>query len=156
MRISFDLDDTLIPSRLSPALEPLRFAGTARALGVERLRAGTRELFAALRERGHAVWIYSSSLRSRSRVELLLRWHGLRVEGIVTFERHRQAMATHNLISPPTKFPPAFGIDLHIDDAEGVRLEGERHRFPVLIVAPDDGEWVEVILAAVDGFAPSH
>lgn len=156
MRISFDLDDTLIPGDSSSALEPLRFAGAARAFGVERLRAGTRELFASLRERDHSIWIYSSSLGSRSRVELLLRWHGFRVDGIVIFERHRQAMVTHNLISPPTKFPPVFGIDLHIDDAEGVRLEGERHRFRVLIVAPDDGEWIEVILAAVDGFAPSH
>ena len=150
MRISFDLDDTLIPSGSSSALEPLRFAEVARAFGIERLRAGTREMFAALRERDHSIWIYSSSLRSRHRVELLFRWHGLWVDGIVTFERHRQAMTARSLVSRPTKFPPAFGIDLHIDDAEGVRIEGERHGFRVLVVAPDDHAWVDRILAEID------
>lgn len=156
MRISFDLDDTLIPSGFSSALEPLRFARVARAFGIERLRAGTQEMFAALRERDHSIWIYSSSLRPRHRIELLFRWHSLRVDGIVTFERHQQAMAARHLVSPPTKFPPAFGIDLHIDDAEGVRIEGERYGFPVLVVAPDDREWVDRIRAAVDAFASSR
>ena len=156
MRISFDLDDTLIPTASLSALEPLRFAAMAQAVGVERLRAGTRAAFAALRERGHSLWIYSSSLRSRQRVALLFRWHGLRVDGIVTFDRHTQALTQHRLASSPTKFPPAFGIDLHIDDAEGVRLEGERHGFRVLVVSPDDREWVAGLLAAIDGLASSR
>jgi hypothetical protein len=63
------------------------------------------------------------------------RWHG----------HLRSAFAT-----TPTKFPPAFGIDLRIGDAEGVRLEGERHGFRVLVVQPNDRDWFRKILAAVD------
>ncbi len=50
----------------------------------------------------------------------------------------------------PSKYPPAFGIDLHIDDSEGVGLEGERHGFTVVVVSPEDPDWVTRVLEAVD------
>ena len=48
-----------------------------------------------------------------------------------------------------TKHPPSFGIDLLIDDSEGVRIEGERHGFRVLVVAPEDAQWAEKVRAAL-------
>jgi hypothetical protein len=150
MRISFDLDDTLIPHDTRAAREPLRLPVAARFFGIERLRAGTRPLFSELRRRGHSIWIYSSSLRPHYRVDLSFRWHGLRIDGIVTFDAHTRACATNRLSLPPTKYPPAFDINLHVDDAEGVRIEGERHGFRVLIVAPDDDAWLRLVLEAVD------
>jgi hypothetical protein len=48
-----------------------------------------------------------------------------------------------------SKYPPAFGIDLLIDDLEGVRCEGDRFGFRVLCVAPDDELWAEKVLAAI-------
>ena len=48
-----------------------------------------------------------------------------------------------------TKHPPSFGIDLLIDDSEGVRIEGERHGFRVLVVAPEDVQWTEKVKEAI-------
>jgi hypothetical protein len=52
--------------------------------------------------------------------------------------------------SGPSKLPPAFGIALHVDDSEGVALEGERYGFSVVVVSPDDLEWTSRVLEAVD------
>ena len=43
----------------------------------------------------------------------------------------------------------AFGIQLHIDDSEGVKREGEMYGFDVLVIAPDDAQWTERVLEAV-------
>jgi hypothetical protein len=56
----------------------------------------------------------------------------------------------------PSKFPPAFGIDLHIDDSAGVAMEGADHRFPVLVIAPQDSGWVERVLTEVDARITSN
>jgi hypothetical protein len=44
-----------------------------------------------------------------------------------------------------TKYPPAFGIDLLIDDSEGVKIEGQKFDFDVLCIKPDDEDWIEKI-----------
>jgi hypothetical protein len=49
-----------------------------------------------------------------------------------------------------TKHSPSFDIDLLIDDSEGVRIEGERHGFRALVVAPEDARWSEKVQAALD------
>jgi hypothetical protein len=49
----------------------------------------------------------------------------------------------------PSKLPPAFGIDLHIDDSEGVRWEGERHGSAVLVLAADEQDWADRVREAV-------
>jgi hypothetical protein len=50
----------------------------------------------------------------------------------------------------PSKYPPAFGIDLHVDDSEGVAIEGREHGFRVVVVPPSDLDWANRVLAAVD------
>jgi hypothetical protein len=54
----------------------------------------------------------------------------------------------------PTKRPHAFGIELHVDDSEGVRIEGEQYGFTVCVVAPSATDWVEQVLVAVDAASP--
>jgi hypothetical protein len=49
----------------------------------------------------------------------------------------------------PSKYPPAFNIDLHVDDSEGVRMEGDLHGFRVVVVRPDDEDWTQKVLEAV-------
>jgi hypothetical protein len=49
----------------------------------------------------------------------------------------------------PSKYPPAFDIDLHVDDSEGVRMEGDEFGFRVVVVRPDDENWTERVLDAV-------
>ena len=48
-----------------------------------------------------------------------------------------------------TKHPPSFGIDLLIDDAEGVKLEAERYGFQVLVIQPNDAEWVQKVITTL-------
>ena len=91
--------------------------------------------------------MYTTSYRSAWRISRLFWLHGIRLDGVVNQQRHdREAQARC------TKQPPSFGIDLLIDNSEGVRIEGERHGFRVLVVAPEDAQWVEKVQAAVESF----
>jgi hypothetical protein len=57
MRISFDLDDTLICYGAEHAYEPRQRRPWNWLFAGELLRLGTRNLFAKLRRRGCEVWI---------------------------------------------------------------------------------------------------
>jgi hypothetical protein len=71
---------------------------------------------------------------------------GIPLEGVVNLDRHERTVGLRG----PSKFPPAFGIDLHVDDSSGVAMEGADHRFAVLVVSPEDSGWVERVLHEVD------
>jgi hypothetical protein len=143
MRIAFDLDGTLVP--MFPGQFPARPApGPWAWLFREPLRSNAPALLRALRADGHDLWIYTSSLRSPARIRGLFLAHGVRLDGVVEATRH--AGVTGGRAS---KFPPAFGIDLLVDDAEGVALEGECHGFAVLLVSPGDEYWHLRVLDAV-------
>ena len=148
MRISFDLDDTLICYQegvpCETALLPL-----LKFLLNEPLRQGARALIADLQHRGCDVWICTSSSRSPLLVRIWLALYGIRVGRIVTQETYERHLKRFSDTDPPSKNPRAFGIDLHIDDSEGVRLEGEQYGFDVLVVAPDDREWVQKVTETV-------
>jgi hypothetical protein len=149
MRISFDLDDTLILKSIAGPCEetlPARKRGDAIE---EKLRKGTRELFLALHEKGWEIVIYSNSFRGKSE---LISWFsecGLPVCEVINQQLHDQKRAASNT-SCPTKFPPWFNIDLHVDDAHAVYQEGRLHGFDVVRVSPRDLNWTSVVLKAAD------
>ncbi len=150
MRISFDLDDTLICYRTGTPCEPppawyWRFLTTG-----EPLRFGARSLMRTLRSRGCELWVYTTSHRSPGSVRLWLRSYGIRVARVVNQDVHERYLRRSSRDYPPSKNPGAFGIDLHIDDSDGVWLEGKLHGFRVVVVAPDDETWAEKVLAAVE------
>jgi hypothetical protein len=66
------------------------------------------------------------------------------LDGVVNQPRHNREVQARC-----TKHPPSFGIDLLIDDSDGVRMEGERHGFRVLVVKPGDEEWAQKIPKAL-------
>ena len=135
MRLAFDLDNTLIRCGYDFPLEPPRHKWLARLLGSEGLRSGLVELAQHCRHHGWEVWVYTTSYRSACHIRKLFWLHGIRLDGVVNQARHeRQAQARC------TKHPPSFGIDLLIDDSEGVRMEGKRHGFRVLMMKPEDEE----------------
>ena len=83
MRISFDLDDTLICYGGTTPCEtdlpwPLRLVA-----GNEPLPRGTRSLLMTLRSHGHELWVYTTSLRRPRQVRQWLRCHGVRVDRVV-------------------------------------------------------------------------
>ncbi len=144
MRISFDLDDTLICQPPTPAEPPLptwqRWFGSS-----EPLRSGAVTLMRDLIGRDHSVWIYTTSFRSPRSVRRWLRGHGVVVAGVVNQDRHDRVVGR----SGPSKYPPDFGIDLHVDDLPGVAIEGARYNFATIIVAPNDRGWTQAVHAAV-------
>jgi hypothetical protein len=149
MRISFDVDDTLVCGSSVPT-EPAA-PWWARPWFHERLRRGTRDLMRALLERRCKLWIYTTSYRSPAYLRWWFRTLGVRLEGAVNQDIHDQMVKLpQGPYYPPSKFPPAFQIDLHIDDSEGVAIEGRRFHFDVVVVSPSDLEWTSRVLAAVD------
>jgi hypothetical protein len=144
MRISFDIDDTLVCGPTVPTEQFVRW--WRRWLYPELLRRGTRALMQELLTRRCQPWIYTTSYRSP---RYLRRWFasfGIPIHGVVNQYRHEKAVGRQG----PSKYPPGFGIDLHVDDSDGVAEEGRRHHFRVLIVSPDDPQWTARVLEAVD------
>jgi hypothetical protein len=144
MRISFDIDDTLVCARSVPAEQFV--PRWQRWLYPERLRHGTRDLMRELIRRRHQVWIYTTSYRSPRYLRGWFRSLGIRISGVVNQHGHDHVVGRRG----PSKYPPAFGIDLHIDDSEGVAEEGRRHGFHVVVVAPEDVDWTVRVLEALE------
>ncbi|AMJ66793.1 hypothetical protein [Hymenobacter sp. PAMC 26628] len=144
MRIAFDLDNTLIRCGYDFPLERPRRSRLARLLGSEGLREGVVELAEYCRQQGWEVWIYTTSYRSDWHIHQLFWLHGISLDGVVNQQRHSREVTVRC-----TKHPLSFGIDLLIDDSEGVRIEAERHNFRMLVVAPDDDQWAQKVKAAL-------
>lgn len=149
MRVSFDVDDTLVIHTAAALAERGWLPDFIHRWFCEPLRFGTCSLFRELRRQGCSIWIYTTSSRAPFSVRLWFLLHGVRVDGVINFERHVRDLTGHTFSRLPSKYPPAFGIDLHVDDSVGVRMEGEEHGFRVVVVSPDDPRWTEKILDAV-------
>ena len=148
MRIAFDLDDTLIPCEYHFPLELRRLL--ARLLSREPLRLGTVALLRHLRTTGCTLWVYTTSLRDPLSVHLLFLAHGIRLGGVVNQDRHVRTLRTGRpRANECSKYPPAFGIDLLVDNSEGVKEEGRRFGFRVLHIHPDDADWTAKVRSLV-------
>jgi hypothetical protein len=150
MRIAFDLDDTLIPSSpdLFPVERPRGFLG--RFFAPEWLRCGAPGLMYALVRNQCDLWVYTTSLRSQSYIKDLFRWYGIRLGGAINQDIHWEWLKQQHPSRRCSKYPPAFGIDLLIDDSKGVWMEGQQFGFRVVHVRPDDPDWVQAIVAEVN------
>lgn len=146
MRIAFDLDDTLIPNRPGiPREQGLRFI-LPTLFFKEQLRHGTRSLLLQLSREGHDIWLYTTSLRSPILLKIWLCSLGIRLGGIINQTRHNQVVSKR--AGPErnaSKYPPAFAIDLLIDDSLGVKAEGRRYGFAVIQIDHNDLHWVKKI-----------
>jgi hypothetical protein len=148
MRISFDLDDTLICYQPGVPQEPsLRWPWSI--WFPEPLRLGAKQLIGELWAQGWEVWIYTTSYRSPSSVKWWLWCHGIRVRGVINQNIHDKHLRKHRDDRPPSKNPKAFGIGLHIDDSDGVAIEGKQYGFTVVVLAPNDEAWVEKVRTRV-------
>ena len=103
-------------------------------------------LLKALLMRRWQIWVYTTSYRSSGYLRGWFNCFDLPIGGVVNQSNHDQIVGRKG----PSKYPPAFGIDLHVDDSEGVRLEGERHGFAVVVVSPEDPDWTSRVLQAAD------
>jgi len=93
--------------------------------------------------------------RSPRYIKDLFRWYGVRLGGAINQEIHWEWLKQQPPAHRCSKYPPAFGIDLLIDDSEGVWMEGQKFGFRVVHVRPDDRNWVQPIVAEVNKSLPS-
>jgi FMN phosphatase YigB (HAD superfamily) len=149
MRISFDVDDTLV---CGPSVPTEQFVSWWRRYWYpERMRRGTRDLMRRLLDLRCTLWIYTTSYRGPRYLRGWFRSIGIRLEGVVNQDRHDRVIKGKQYpFYPPSKYPPAFGIDLHVDDSEGVAIEGQRFGFRVVVVSPEDPDWAARVLEAVE------
>jgi hypothetical protein len=144
MRISFDIDDTLI---CGPSVPKEQYVNWWRRWQFpELLRQGTAALMHELLRRQCDVWLYTTSYRSPRYLRGWFRSQGIRLGGVVNQYLHERVVGRQG----PSKYPPAFGIDLHVDDSVGVWQEGKRHHFAVVVVSPADPDWATKVLATVE------
>jgi hypothetical protein len=146
LRISFDVDETLVCTAADvPTERPLPWL--LRRWFPEQLRQGALALMHELILLGFEIWIYTTSSRSSWYLKVWFRLLGVRLAGVVNDTAHaRLARCDAHGQYLPSKYPPAFGIDLHVDDSPGVGLEGVRHGFDVVVVSPGDPEWTNRVL----------
>ncbi|MBF6030892.1 hypothetical protein ICY20_24380 [Pseudomonas sp. P115] len=149
VRISFDIDDTLACQPHHSAAEESKLPECVHRWLGEPLRNGTRALIRELRRQNCSIWVYTSSGRTPAYIRRWLLLYGIHVDGVVNSVRHGEALAARGLSNAPSKLPTAFDIDLHVDDSEGVQIEGHDHGFRVVVVSPEDEQWAQKVLAAV-------
>jgi len=141
MNISFDLDQTLIPGNNEFETEKRNFFQII--FNVEKIRVGTIELFKYLQLEGHEISIYTTSYRKPRKIRFNFRSYGLKIRKIVS--QSENDITLKNLKLRVSKYPPAFSFDMHIDDSEGVGIEGLKFNFKTLIIAPNDLNWCNKI-----------
>lgn len=146
MKISFDLDNTLIPANKSD-FPVIRRNFIQRLLNIELLREGSKELIQNLKYQGHEIGIYTTSYRSKLKIRLQLFTYGISVQFVINETFNRKELKRNNVSA--SKYPPAFGIDLHIDDSKGVAIEGERLNFRTIIIEKEQMNWTCEILKNV-------
>lgn len=141
MIISFDIDNTLIP--YSDEFEIEEKTLFAKILRAEPIRKGTIELFKELENRGHEIWIYTTSFRSPLSLKKTFKCYGLNPSKIIN-EKINQKQLKQNSCNA-SKNPKLFGIDIHIDDSKGVEIEGKKYGFKTIIVDINDKKWTDKI-----------
>jgi hypothetical protein len=145
MNISFDLDDTLIPAQRHFATEPMNWL--QHLLGVEPIRLGAIELMKQLKSEGHGICIYTTSFRMEFSIRLAFWTYGVVLREVINQSKHDHILKEkRNLYS---KYPPAFHIDLHVDDSPGLAIEGRRFNFRTVIIEDDTINWMLTVRQAV-------
>ncbi len=144
MKVAFDLDNTLIRYAHDFALETPQKSLLARLFHVEKLRYGTIEIFNYCKSQNWETWIYTTSFRSKWYIKTLFWVHSIALDGVINQEIHNQ-----NVKVSSSKHPPTFGIDVVIDDSEGVKIEGERFNFDVIWLKADNENWVNDLKLAL-------
>ena len=146
MKISFDLDDTLIPSQPSD-FPTLPQSWYQKLFKIEMLRKDSVELFKILQDAGHRVGIYTTSFRSKSKIKRHMQSYGIRPDFIINEDLNRKTLSQINIHA--SKYPPAFSIDVHIDDSKGVEIEGQRLGFKVILVEKENENWRNYVLSQI-------
>lgn len=145
MKISFDLDDTLILSGENHEYEDaIKFPYSL--FYKEKLRKGTLSLFNKLKELGYNISVYTTSERTEYYIRKLFKLHGIKLDLVINLPKHLALVQGKRNEIMPSKLPSKFNMDLHIDDDKSVKQNGIQYGFNVLIIDINDKEWTNKIL----------
>ncbi|WP_320040356.1 hypothetical protein [uncultured Desulfobacter sp.] len=147
MLITFDLDDTLICWQPETPAEPIKLTWFHKWFPIEPLRYGTVDLFRKLRNYGWQIGIYTTSHRKSKYIKKLFNRHGLKLDLVINQREHEKIVQDLKAKRKPSKLPSRVNSHLHIDDSEGVFVEGKRFHFRALVVDPLDYNWTQKVLA---------
>ncbi|MCO7226194.1 hypothetical protein [Pleionea sp. CnH1-48] len=147
MKIAFDLDDTLIPTTRSFSCGTTVHNGLPRLISKEPLRRGAIPLLKSL-SKEHSIWIYTTSLRPQASIKWWFRLMGVSLEGVINHQRHAHDIAHYPNIRY-SKYPDMYGIDVLIDDSEGVAMELASQQCHFILVKPEELSWVDNIRKAL-------
>lgn len=148
MKISFDLDDTLICHQSSIPKEPYKVPWPIRYWQNEPLRLGTIELMNWIRDQGDEIGIYTTSYRTRRYIQSLFYWHKIKLSFTINQYVHDKKFKDR-LNKVASKMPSVFGIDLHIDDDHVLYKNSFNYGFNILRVDPLDLDWVAKVKSRV-------
>lgn len=148
MRISFDLDDTVICHQPHIADEPNQVPAMLRWWLNEPLRKGTMHLFMQLRQQGHSIGVYTTSYRSKLYIKSLFRCYNLKLDFIINQHDHEKRFKGR-LEKVASKMPQCFGIDFHIDDDKSLLANSSNYGFHMLRVLESDDFYSATVLEAV-------
>ncbi len=146
MKISFDLDDTIIPG--SKKFETEQQNLIHKIFSIEKIRKGTITLFKELKQKNYSVGIYTTSYRSGYKIKLTFLLYGFNVDFIINQQKHLVEIKKTNIYS--SKYPPMFYIKLHVDDSVGVETEGNQHDFKTIIVSETSLSWTENVKKQIE------
>ena len=93
--------------------------------------------------------IYTTSYRSPKQVKRWFKFYGIEIDSVINQELHERFVGRDRFEKYVSKYPPVFDIDLHVDDLEGVGVEGEERGFKVVVVSMADESWTQRVLEAV-------
>jgi hypothetical protein len=71
---------------------------------------------------------------------MLFRSYGIALHGVVNGDRHHREVEERRGLRC-VKYPPAFAIDLLVDDSAAIAAEAERLGYNVLVLDPADALW---------------
>nr|WP_087026566.1 hypothetical protein [Thaumasiovibrio subtropicus] len=148
MRIAFDLDDLLIPTTQDFSVGSSKLPFPLSLLYREELRNEAASLLKEL-GRNHELWIYTTSLRSSFYIKSWFKIWGVRIDKAINQTEHDSVVRKHRQYSCYSKAPKYFGIDLMIDDSEGVGIECTRQGCQSLVLSPKDNSWAGKVRSMV-------
>lgn len=152
MRISFDLDDTLFVYHETHEVEKeMKFPFNL--FFKDCLRKGAVDLIKRLKSQGHEIYIYTTSFRSLGYIKGYFRKYKIKLDGVINGAVHEAQVQKGRREIMPSKYPPRFRIDLHIDDEITVKQNGSRYGFRVMIIGERDSQWTEKIMKKVESLS---
>lgn len=144
-RIAFDLDNTLIRSGYDFPIEKPKRRLASYFVSYEPLREGITELVERCAAAGYRPCVYTSSYRSVFYIKRMFWLYKIKLDIVVNQAKHDAHVRVRS-----SKYPPAFNIDILVDDSPGLSIEGERFHFNTIIIQPENNNWHDDVYAMVE------